>query len=153
MEHVDALIARHTERIGRAVPEGSSLVSGSTLLGEWGGHDLDLVVLVPDVRDAAHRLREVYPPLYEHEWRDDWAAFREPGPPQVDIVLSRLGTKGDAHHRRAWQLILADDTLRAEYERLKAAGMDGAQKAVFFERVVDMLSDQGVKAEESDPAN
>jgi hypothetical protein len=152
MEHVDALVARHTERIGRAVPEGSTSLSGSTLLGEWGGHDLDLVVLVPDVRDAARRLREVYPPLYEDDWRDDWAAFREPGPPQVDIVLTRPGTKGDAHHRRAWQLILADDALRAEYQRLKAAGMDGAQKEVFFEWVVGMLDDKS-HPEGSDPAN
>jgi hypothetical protein len=52
-----------------------------------------------------------------------------------------VGTKGDAHHRRAWELILADDVLQTEYERLKAAGMDSAQKAVFFERVVAMLDD------------
>jgi hypothetical protein len=78
--------------------------------------------------------------LYEEEWRDDWAAFRDPGPPQVDVVLTKAGTKGDAHHRRAWELILADSDLKAEYERLKAAGMDGAQKAAFFEHVVAMLS-------------
>ena len=115
-------------------------MSGSTLLGHFGGHDIDLVVLVPDVAHAAARLRRVYPPLYEDEWRDDWAAFREPGPPQVDVVLTKRGTKGDAHHRRAWELILADDELRAEYERLKAAGMDSATKAVFFDRVVARLS-------------
>jgi hypothetical protein len=110
-------------------------------LGRYGGHDLDLVVLVPDVAGAAERLRNVYPPLYEEEWRDDWAAFRDPGPPQVDVVLTKRGTKSDAHHRRAWELILADDVLREDYERLKAAGMDSAQKAVFFERVVAMLDD------------
>ena len=121
------------------MPEGTTSLSGSTLLGQYGGHDLDLVVLVPDVADAASRLRRLYPPLYEDEWRDDWAAFRLPGPPQVDIVLTRPGTKGDAHHRRAWELILADDALRAEYERLKAAGMDSARKKVFFERVVSRL--------------
>ena len=136
---VEALIARHTTRIRTAVPEGTPSVSGSTLLGEYGGHDIDLVVLVPDVSDAAKRLREVYPPLYEDEWRDDWAAFRVPGPPQVDIVVTRPGSKGDAHHRRAWELLLADEELRAEYERLKAAGMDSAQKKAFFERVVGML--------------
>jgi hypothetical protein len=58
----------------------------------------------------------------------------------VDIVLTRRGTKGDAHHRRAWALILADEALRAEYERLKAAGFDSAQKKAFFERVVARLS-------------
>jgi len=138
---VQALVGSHADRIAEAVPEGTTSVSGSTLLGPYGGHDLDLVVLVPDVADAANRLRRIYPPLYEEEWRDDWAAFRVPGPPQVDVVVTKEGTKGDAHHRRAWELILADNTLTAEYERLKAAGMDGAQKAAFFERVVAMLSD------------
>jgi hypothetical protein len=138
---VAALIEQQAIRIAGAVPEGATSLSGSTVLGRFGGHDLDLVVLVPNVADAASRLRELYPPLYEEEWRDDWAAFRDPGPPQVDVVLTKRGTNGDAHHRRAWQLILADDALQAEYERLKAAGMDGAQKAVFFERVVAMLDD------------
>ena len=139
---VDALVVRHVGRITEAVPEGTTSVSGSTLLGRYGGHDLDLVVLVPNVANAANRLRHVYPPLYEEEWRDDWAAFRDPGPPQVDVVLTRPGTKGDAHHRRAWELILADGSLKAEYERLKSAGMDSAEKAVFFERVVTMLGDE-----------
>jgi hypothetical protein len=139
IEGVEGVIARHVARIGQAVPEAETSVSGSTLLGRYGGHDIDLVVLVPDVADAASRLRSVYPPLYEEDWRDDWAAFRVPGPPQVDIVLTRPGSKGDAHHRRAWELILADDALREEYERLKAAGMDSAQKKVFFDRVVAML--------------
>jgi hypothetical protein len=138
---VEALVARHAGRIAEAVPEGTTSVSGSTLLGPYGGHDLDLVVLVPNVGDAASRLRQVYPPLYQEEWREDWAAFRHPGPPQVDIVLTKRGTKGDAHHRRAWELILADGALKAEYQRLKAAGMDEAQKAAFFERVVARLGD------------
>lgn len=136
---LDALVARHTSRIAGSVQEGSISVSGSTLLGRYGGHDVDLVVLVPDVGAAADRLRRTYPPLYEEEWRDDWAAFREPGPPQIDIVLTKEGTRGDAHHRRAWDLLLADDRLRAEYERLKAAGMTGAQKAAFFDQVVAKL--------------
>lgn len=136
---LEMLIARHTGRIAEAVPEAATSVSGSSLLGEYGGHDLDLVALVADVVEAASRLRRVYPPLYEDEWRDDWAAFREPGPPQVDIVLTKPGTKGHAHHLRAWELILVDESLRAEYERLKAAGMDGSQKAAFFDRVVAML--------------
>jgi len=55
--------------------------------------------------------------------------------------LTKLGTKGDAHHRRAWELLLADDALMAEYERLKTAGMDSVQKAAFFERVVGRLGD------------
>jgi hypothetical protein len=141
MDGIEALIERHEREIREVVPEGTTSVSGSTLLGQYRGHDVDLVVLVPDVADAADRLRRVYTPLYDEDWRDDWAAFRVPGPPQVDIVLTRPGTKGDAHHRRAWELLLADGALRAEYERLKAAGMDSAQKKVFFERVVAMLDD------------
>ena len=133
---VDALVELHESQIRKVVPEGATSVSGSTLLGGWGGHDLDLVVLVPDVADAASRLAEIYPPLYEEEWRDDWAVFRLSGPPQVDIVLTKPGTKGDAHHRLAWELILVDAELRVEYERLKAAGMDSAVKRAFFERVV-----------------
>ena len=140
---LDAVIADHVGRIAQAVPEGSISVSGSTLLGHYGGHDVDLVVLAPQVLDAAGRLRLLYPPLYEDEWRADWAAFRDPGPPQVDVVLTHPGTQGDAHHRRAWELLLADAELRAEYERLKAAGMSGAQKAVFFDRVVAMLGEAG----------
>jgi hypothetical protein len=143
MKHaeIDKLVSLHERRITRAVPEGAISMSGSILLSRFDGHDVDLVVLVPDVADAASRLRHAYPPLYEEEWREDWAAFREPGPPQVDIVLTRPGTKGDAHHRRAWELILRDDSLIAEYERLKARGMDGAQKAAFFDYVVAMLDD------------
>src|SRR3954468_14380018 len=111
---VEAAIAHHLARIAEAVPQGSASLSGSTLLGRYAGHDVDFVVLVPRVRDAADRLRLLYPPLYEDQWRDDWAAFRHPGPPQVDVVLTRPGTKGDAHHRRAWDLLLANDELRAE---------------------------------------
>lgn len=61
------------------------------------------------------------------------------GPPQVDIVVTAPGTRGDDHHRRAWHLIPADPELRAEYERLTAVGMDSARKAAFFDRVVAML--------------
>jgi hypothetical protein len=114
MDEVEALVAQHVQRIREAVPEGETSVSGSTLLGQYSGHDVDLVVLVPDVADAASRLSRLYPPLYEEDWRDDWAAFRLLGPLQVDIVLTKRGTKGDAHHRRAWELILADEGLRAE---------------------------------------
>jgi hypothetical protein len=136
---VEMLINRHKAAIAELVPEGRTFVSGSTLLGHYGGHDVDLVVLVEDVADAAGRMRREYAPLYEDEWRDDWAAFREPGPPQVDVVLTRSGTKGHAHHLRAWERILEDDALTAEYERLHAAGMDSVQKAAFFDSVVARL--------------
>jgi hypothetical protein len=54
------------------------------------------------------------------------------GRPQVDVVLTKRGTKGDAHHRLVWELMLKDNRLRTEYNELKAAGMDSAQKAAFF---------------------
>jgi hypothetical protein len=136
---VDRVVARHVRRIADVAPEGTTSVSGSTLLGQYGGHDIDLVVLVENVADAADRLHLVYPALYPGQWRNEWAAFRDPGPPQVDIVVTKPGTKGDAHHRRAWELILADAALQAEYGRLKAAGMDSTLKAAFFERVVGRL--------------
>ena len=139
---IEELVAFHTARIAEVVAEGRTSVSGSTLLGRYGGHDVDLVVLVPDVARAAERLRGSYPPLYEEEWRDDWAAFRLEGPPQVDIVVTKPGSDGDAHHRRAWELILADARVRAEYESLKAAGMDSVRKRQFFDDVVAMLPSQ-----------
>jgi hypothetical protein len=138
---VEALVALHAARIAEAVPEGRTSVSGSTLLGRYGDHDVDMVVLVPHVAAAAERLRRSYPPLYENEWRDDWAAFRLEGPPQVDIVVTTPGSSGDDHHRRAWELILANPSLRAEYETLKAAGMDSTRKAQFFDRIVEMLNE------------
>lgn len=142
-EDVEELVAAHTVRIAEVVPEGQTSVSGSTLLGRYGGHDVDLVVLVPHVAAAADRLRRAYPPLYEDEWRDDWAVFRLEGPPQVDIVVTSPGSRGDDHHRRAWELLLADPRLRAEYEALKAGGMDSVQKAAFFDRVVELLPRSG----------
>jgi hypothetical protein len=57
----------------------------------------------------------------------------------VDIVVTAPGTKGDAHHRRAWDLLLTDASLRAEYETLKSAEMDSMQKAAFFDRIVELL--------------
>jgi hypothetical protein len=59
---IEALVGLHTARIAEAVPEGRTSVSGSTLLGRYGGHDVDLVVLVPHVGGAAERLRRTYPP-------------------------------------------------------------------------------------------
>jgi len=74
--------------------------------------------------------------------REDWAAFRDPGPPQVDLVVTRFGTKEDAHHRRAWELLAQDAGLLEEYRALKAVEGDYEQrKAVFFERVVTLLGE------------
>jgi hypothetical protein len=54
-------------------------------------------------------------------------------------VVTRPGTDGDDHHRRAWELILAKPPLRAEYERPRAAGMDSTRKAEFFDDAVALL--------------
>jgi hypothetical protein len=51
-----------------------------------------------------------------------------------------VGTKGDAHHRRAWDALLNDPALLAEYRAIKADRADyEARKAAFFERVVASL--------------
>lgn len=122
------------------LPDAEVCLSGSALVANVKVDDVDLVALVSDVAGSAERLRELYPPLYEDEWRDDWAAFRTSSSPQVDIVVTRRGTKGDAHHRRAWELLATDDQLLADYRALKASRENYAQqKAAFFERVVSLL--------------
>jgi hypothetical protein len=136
---VEAIVRAHEARIAGVLPDAQVHLTGSCVLGRFDGHDVDLVVLVDDVAAASARLRTVYPPLYEGQWRADWAAFRDPGPPQVDVVATTPGSKGDAHHRRAWELLLADAELRGEYQALKAAGMDSSTKRAFFERVVALL--------------
>lgn len=123
-------------------PEASVCLSGSAAVEGLVANDIDLVAVVPDVAAAAARLSSLYPPLYEDEWRDDWAAFRDPCPPQIDLVVTQLGTKGDAHHRRVSELLRADASLLAEYRALKERGGDYEQwKAAFFERVVSLLGD------------
>jgi GrpB-like predicted nucleotidyltransferase (UPF0157 family) len=137
-----ALAETYRQRIAASVPDASILVTGSASVDGLPANDLDLVVLVADVRDAAARLRKDYPPLYEDDWRDDWVAFRDPGPPQVDLVVTQPGTKGDAHHRRAWELLASDPVLLAEYRRLKASPEEYEErKAAFFERVVTLLEE------------
>jgi GrpB-like predicted nucleotidyltransferase (UPF0157 family) len=137
-----ALVEKHRQRIAASVPDAPILVTGSASVDGLPANDVDLVVLVSDVRDAAARLRQDYPPLYEDDWRDDWAAFRDPGPPQVDLVVTRPGTKGDAHHRRAWELLASEPGLLAEYRRLKASPEEYEErKAAFFERVVTLLEE------------
>jgi GrpB-like predicted nucleotidyltransferase (UPF0157 family) len=142
MADVGEVVARHKRTIAEALHGATVELSGSTLLGSYSGHDIDLVVLVESVAAAAERLLVVYPPLYRDEWRDDWAVFRDAGPPQVDVVVTTPGTKGDLHHRRAWDLLLANDVLRAEYAELKRNGMSSTEKAAFFDRVVAMLERQ-----------
>ena len=127
-------------RLRRLLPEVRVHLSGSSSVRGLEPDDVDLVVLVDDVAAAARALRPEYPALYPDEWRDDWAAFRDPGPPQVDIVLTRPGTLGDRHHRLAWQLLAMRPDLLQEYRELKATPDDyERRKREFFERVVSLL--------------
>ncbi len=136
------VVDEHRRRIRSRVAAADVRLSGSASVEGVDADDLDLVVLVDDVAKAATPLAGVYPPLCPEQWRDDWAAFRDPGPPQVDVVLTRLGTRGDAHHRRAWERLARDPSLLDEYRRLKATGDDHElRKAAFFERVVAELGD------------
>jgi GrpB-like predicted nucleotidyltransferase (UPF0157 family) len=136
-------IAEHRRRLGSLIPGADARLTGSASVAGLAADDVDLVVLVDDVATAAARVAAAYAPLYPQEWSDDWAAFRDPGPPQVDIVLTRAGTRGDAHHRRAWQLLAGDPALLAEYRELKATRDDyEMRKAAFFERVVALLDER-----------
>ncbi|HEX4325142.1 MAG TPA: GrpB family protein [Gaiellaceae bacterium] len=127
-------------RLRELLPGAEVHLSGSACLPGLDPEDLDLVVLVHDVAAAARTLRSEYPVLYGDEWRDDWAAFREPGPPQVDIVVTRPGTLGDRHHRLAWQFLAARPDLLEEYRALKETTEDyERRKREFFERVVALL--------------
>src|SRR5262249_648738 len=69
-EEIERLVASYEARISSLVPRSRTSLSGSVLLGHFGGHDIDLVVLVTDVDDAADCLRSEYPVLYEEDWRD-----------------------------------------------------------------------------------
>jgi hypothetical protein len=128
-------------RIQALLPGADVRVSGGALLDGDAAEDLDLVVLADDVSAVAERLRgSGIAPLHEDDWSDDWAAFREPGPPQVDVVVTRPGSWGERHHLRAWGLLLRDPTLLAEYRQLKSDPLDyEARKAAFFARVVAAL--------------
>jgi GrpB-like predicted nucleotidyltransferase (UPF0157 family) len=130
----------HERRLRRLLRGAEVQVTGSASVPGLGAADLDLVVLVGDVAAAADILRSEYPVLHEEEWRRDWAAFRDPGPPQVDVVVTRPGSLGDKHHRLAWRRLVADPELLAEYRALKATGSDyERRKREFFERVVSLL--------------
>jgi GrpB-like predicted nucleotidyltransferase (UPF0157 family) len=126
----------HARRLAALLPGAEIVVSGSASVPGLDAADLDLVALVDDVAVAARIVALAYPPLYEDEWRADWAAFRDPGPPQVDVVLTVRGSVGDAHHRQAWEVMRGDRALLDEYRALKH---DPAAKREFFERVVSAL--------------
>jgi len=133
-------VIEQERRLRELLPEARVRLSGSASVPGLEPGDVDLVVLVDDVAAAAEIVRPEFPALYADEWRDDWAAFRDPGPPQVDIVLTQPGTLGDKHHRLAWELITDRPDLLAEYRELKATPGDyERRKREFFERVVAQL--------------
>jgi hypothetical protein len=103
------------------------------------------VVLVDDVPSAATKLMTRYPSLYPDRWRSDWAAFRIEGSLQVDIVVTRPGSEGDAHHRRAWELLARDRALLDEYRQIRDESLSdddyARRKKEFFDRVVRSLDD------------
>ncbi len=131
----EAVFAEHSNRLRRLLGDVEVVQSGGSCIGAGG--DLDICVVVDDVAGAAERVRAAYPPLYEDEWREDWAAFRLPGEPQVDVVLVEPDSRADYHHRLAWQAIAADPGLRERYFAMRlSAGEDyAAAKAEFFDRL------------------
>jgi GrpB-like predicted nucleotidyltransferase (UPF0157 family) len=127
-------------RLRELLPGARVQLSGSSSVPDLEAADIDLVALVDDVAAAAVILSTAFPELYPDDWRDDWAAFRDPGPPQVDIVLTQPGSLGDKHHRLAWELLAARPDLLAEYRELKTSPGDyERRKREFFERVVAQL--------------
>jgi GrpB-like predicted nucleotidyltransferase (UPF0157 family) len=133
-------VIEQERRVRALLPAAEVHLTGSACIPGLEPADLDLVVLVADVASAAETLRTEYPVLHPHEWRADWAAFRDPGPPQVDIVVTRPGTPGDKHHRLAWQLLAGRPDLVEEYLELKGTDEDyERRKREFFERVAALL--------------
>jgi len=132
----------HTARIAVRVPDARVELTGSASVGGLDAQDVDLVVVTDDVGRVADALARSYAQLYPEQWSGDWAAFRDAGPPQVDVVVTSPGSTGDLHHRAAWELIAARQDLQDEYRRLKAHLARGypERKARFFERVVAELT-------------
>lgn len=93
----------HERRLRELLPGAQVYLTGSASIPELDPTDIDLVVLVDDVGVAAEILSADYPVPYPDRWREDRAGFRDAGPPQVDIVVTRAGSLGDKHHRLAWE--------------------------------------------------
>src|SRR5947209_12026097 len=130
----------HKTRIVNAVPSAIINLSGTGLVEGLVSNDVDIVVLAPRVESVAEALATIYPPLHPDEWRDNWAAFRDPGPPQVDVVVTVPGSKGDLHHRRAWDVLARRLDLQQEYADLREGEGDSAEaKRAFFERVAAIV--------------
>jgi 16S rRNA (adenine1518-N6/adenine1519-N6)-dimethyltransferase len=129
---VDFVALAETLRLRALIPNAVVKLTGSASFRGYPADDVDLVAVVDDVAAAAARLD--LPQLLPEEWRDDWAAFRIDAQPRVDVVVTRPGTLGHAHHVRAWERLADDPALLAQY---RIAKLDPDRKREFFERVVD----------------
>ena len=124
----DFVVLAEALRIRELIPGADVRLAGTASVANFPANDLDLVVLAEEARDLP------YPPLFPEQWRDDWKAYRLSGDPQVDIVVTKPGTLGHAHHVRAWERIADNPALLAEYRALERTP---EAKREFFERVVD----------------
>ncbi len=129
---IDFVALAETLRLRALIPDASVRLTGSASFRGYPADDVDLVVVTDDVEAAAARVG--LPELYREQWRDDWMAFRSDGRPQVDVVVTKPGTLGHAHHVRAWERLRDDPALLAEYRTVKG---NSERKREFFERVVD----------------
>jgi hypothetical protein len=129
---LDFVALTETLRLRELLPDASIRLTGSASFRSYPADDVDLVAVVDDVAAAAARLD--LPQLLPEEWRDDWAAFRIDAQPRVDVVVTRPGTLGHAHHVRAWERLADDPALLAQY---RIAKLDPDRKREVFERVVD----------------
>jgi len=129
---IDFVALAETLRLRALIPGASVKLTGSASFRGYPADDVDLVVVTDDVEAAAARVG--LPELYRDEWREDWMAFRSESRPQVDVVVTKAGTLGHAHHVRAWERLGDDPTLLAEYRTIKD---NVERKREFFERVVD----------------
>jgi hypothetical protein len=137
---VRAVVAEQSRRVKALVPDATIFLTGSASVSGLRAADVDLVALVAEVPIAASALATIYAALFREHWSDEWAAFRVDGSPQVDIVLTKRGTKWDKHHWLSWEFLRRDERLLAEYAALKTDPADyEARKAIFFERVVRLL--------------
>jgi 16S rRNA (adenine1518-N6/adenine1519-N6)-dimethyltransferase len=128
LEPRDFVALTEVLRIRELIPDADVRLIGSASIAGFPADDLDLVVPTGEMHDLP------YPPLYQEQWSDDWRAYRLPGPPQVDVVLTRPGTLGHARHVRAWERIADSPALLAEYRALERTPEN---KREFFDRVVD----------------
>ena len=129
----DFVVLTEALRLHELLPGADVRLSGSASVPGFPADDLDLVLLTDEPRDLP------YPPLYPENWSEDWRAYRLEGHPQVDVVVTRPGTRSHAHHVHAWERIAADPALLAEYRALERTPEN---KRAFFDRVVDTFWDE-----------